>query len=396
VLEPAVLDQAAPDRRDLRLLDTAGRPVPYILDPRSTKAVGGVTEKGVRLIDYTYSPSKYTRVVLDFGGPVEKDGIRVSTDGRRFCRRVTLEGGHDNRNWERVLEDAWLVRLENAGPPVHADTVEFPNNTFRYLRLTVFNAPGDPERLHIGKARYKLPPALIERNSVPMSLTMTAITNDAESNETVCNLDVGYRHVPIMKLGLQIEDAYFHRSYVLRGRNAETLDESDHTDTRLHPAKLEAPWRTLRTGSLYRIQHPTGASESLTIKECTAPYRYLQVRIFNGDSSPLSISRDVSTAYRDAGLIFERRPGTQYTLYFGNPAAHAPSYDLGRAVSGFDYQTLPRARTGGIEAVEGHGPKGPWTERQDWLVWLALVLVVAAMVGLVFMNIKRVRDAENT
>src|SRR5437016_2863761 len=56
-------------------------------------------------------------------------------------------------------------------------------------------------------------------------------------------------------------------------------------------------------------------------------FRYLHVKIFNYDDQPLKLS-DARVYGYPRYLLFRHEPGKSYRLFYSNPAAAAPRYDL--------------------------------------------------------------------
>ena len=132
------------------------------------------------------------------------------------------------------------------------------------------------------------------------------------------------------------------------------------------------------------------------IDELGRSYRYLRLRIVNGDDTPLDIARqDGEAALRIeltrgplSSLIFDHRPEASYRLFFGNPKAAAPRYDLARSVESIDSADLPKVEIGPhIELNPETGP-GSFLERYTWLIWAVLGLAVVIMSALILKNLR--------
>ncbi len=106
----------------------------------------------------------------------------------------------------------------------------------------------------------------------------------------------------------------------------------------------------MHRGVLYRIQHKQKISESLKVEGVSAPYRYLQLRIFNGDNPALKLG-GVSLYRRETSLVFQVQPGQSYTLIGGNPKASEASYDLAKSIQGIDEFMLPLVSLGPPTAI---------------------------------------------
>ena len=112
-----------------------------------------------------------------------------------------------------------------------------------------------------------------------------------------------------------------------------------------------------------------------------APYRFLRVRFFEGDNPPLTLDpKKVSVLWRQPKLFFETKPARTYSLYWGNPKADAPAYDLAGAIpnrAGLAHTTV---KLGPPMAISVEPRLAPWTERHSGLM-TALFLAAALAVG---------------
>ncbi len=388
-LTPAVLDRSLPTRGDLRLIDGAQRLVPYVLDWVDTGPETRIEWRDVRLIGRTFEVGAYIRVVLDFGKAVEKNRVRLDLSEDDYCRRVMLDASPDNQTWETVLEEAWVCHVRQAATDFELDTVAFPVNTFRYLRLTVFTMPSDPPRIDVRRVQAALTRTRPAPDLLPVSLNAWTVTHDAERSQTVHVLDLGFRHLSIARIDLPVEDAYFYRGWELRGRNAATKRAPGYAEH--GTVTREEPWRLIRRGVMYRIQDKGKVRESDPIEHLHAPYRYLELRIVDGDNPPLTLRQPIAVYRRDVGLVFDCDPAQTYTLCFGNPKAGTVHFDLAQAVRGLEEEALPRLVAGEVVPLAGEGPEQPWTERHPVLIWAALLVAVAAIVVLIGLNLKRLQ-----
>ncbi len=178
-------------------------------------------------------------------------------------------------------------------------------------------------------------------------------------------IDLGMRNLPVQALDVEIADALFHRPAQLLGRGG-----------------AEDGWATIRRGRLYRVlENGDSARERTAFTDLKIRFRFLEVRIDNGDNPPLDVT-DVTVKRRaDLGrLVFEYTPGQEYRLYGGNPAAEAPDYDLARAAAPLLREPdLPAVQAGERVRVDGARAR-PWTERYGPAVlWAALVAAAAIL-----------------
>lgn len=381
---PELADAAAPDLRDIRIVGGEGELVPYLVD-RPERREEEQIPREARLLNRTYEEGEYERVVLDFGASIEKDQIQVELSGRNYRRRAMLEGSSDGEDWATIRDDALLFHIAGPEGGYEVDTIAFPVNTYRYLRLTVYTMPEEEQRFEIHNAESALvrpaeAPPLIEVEPAERH-----IETDPETNITVVELDLNYRNLPVDTIEFGVDDTYFYRGYEILGRNEEILVEQRRTETGPEAVEREAPWRSVARGVLYRVRGEDGIVRESTVHEALdAPYRYLKIRIRNEDNAPLNIA-GVSVKRRELpDLVFEHGPAQSYTLYAGNPDADAPRFDLARAAPAALADEWPEASLGRAESIAPPDPLEPWTERYHAVIWAALLIAAGALAFAVY------------
>ncbi|MFP4190708.1 MAG: DUF3999 family protein [Candidatus Hydrogenedentota bacterium] len=378
---PELADAAAPDLRDIRIVDGEGGLVPYLVD-RPERREEEQIPRQARLLNRTYEEGEYERVVLDFGASIEKDQIQAELSGRNYRRRAMLEGSSDGEEWATIRDDALLFHI--AGPEAEeafkVDTIRFPVNTYRYLRLTVYTMPEEEQRFEIRSAECVLVRPAEAPPLIDVGPAERHIETDPETNVTSLELDLEYRHLPVDTIEFDVEDSYFHRGYEILGRNEEILVEQRRTETGPEPVEREAPWRSVARGVLYRIRGEDGIMRENTVLEALdAPYRYLKIRIRNEDNAPLTIA-GLSVKRRELPeFVFEHKPGQSYTLYAGNTEAAPPAFDLAEAAPAARGQQWPEASLGRAESIAPPDPLEPWTERYHAVIWAALLIAAGAL-----------------
>jgi hypothetical protein len=229
-----------------------------------------------------------------------------------------------------------------------------------------------------------VPLAGMERRELP----------EEEASELV--LDLGYRHLPLHRLSLQVEDANFFRAVSLEGRNRlERTVRQPLEGGGVRERTEPEPWHRRAGGHLYRYSAGRAGDESLTLDLDGVRDRYLRLRIRNGDDPPLSIT-GASVERLQYYLDFQPRREGPYTLYLDNPGASAPSYDIGRYIAGLRAQGIRRAELGPVEPNPLYAAtpaRVPWSERHRWLLWAALAAIGAVLGWLLYRQVRSVPPA---
>ena len=389
-IPPEVFDEAEATLGDLRVVEDGNTLVPHVLHWGRVRAMQKVEWRPARLLNPIYAPGRYGRVVADFDASVEKNQVKVTISGTNYRRRVLVEGSDDGKSWEVVAQGLWLIDVTLQDQSFRVDTLEFPPNTFRHLRLTVSNIFGDFRPFAFKAVEASAQRTDVEKELVQVLVRGITTTLDEKKNYSSVDLDLGARNLPVVSLRCAIRTPYFYRAYELMGRNMPRERVPTKTESGWGTVEREVRWVPISRGVLYRIKYQTRVEESLGIEGSSAPYRYLNLRILNADNPPVDLD-GVTVSRRETSLIFQAAPGRRYALVGGNPQARAASYDLPKAIEGVDELQVPIVRLGPSRSLEGKKDLLPWSERHRVLVWMVLMVAVGVAVFLVVRNMKRLR-----
>ena len=393
VMTAEIFNESQATLDDLRVIDESKRLVPHVIHWGRVQETQRLEWQPARLINATFVPGKYATAVADFGERAEKNQIRVSLSGQNYRRRALLEGSNDSQTWEVIAEDLWLFDVSLPGQNFKVDTIKFPANNLRYLRLTVYNMTDDPRRVTIEAIKSAFQRIGMEKELVLVPVRHTAVSHDEKNNQTILELDLGFRNLPVASLKFEVTTPYFYRGYELLGRNESKEKVPRKTETRWDTIEQDVPWKSMHRGVLYRIQHKQKISQSLDVEGVSVPYRYLQLRIFNGDNPPLKLD-GISIYRRDTSLVFQAQSGQVYTLIGGNPKAKEADYDLAKSIQGMDDLTLPVVSFGPSMSIPHKKQIPPWTERHSTFLWIILVLAVAMMLILIVRNLRKLPSSQ--
>ena len=385
---PEILDQSQATLDDLRVLDSNNNLVPHVIHWGRVRESEHMEWLAARLLNETYIPEQHTRVTLDFQEMLEKNRIKVSLSETNYRRRALLEGSHDSQSWEVVAEDLWLFDVRLQGRKFKLDTLAFPRNNFRYLRLTVYNMPDDPRRITIESAKTAFYQVESKKELVGVPVQDTRISQNHKKKQSIIQLDLGFRNLPVVNVAFEFATPFFHRGYELTGRNQALKKVRRKTESGWKTEEQKVPWKKVSSGVLYRTRYKDKTSASLTLGGLKAPYRYLQLRIFNADNPPLELTR-AKVFRRDTSLVFQAMPRQNYRLIGGNAGVRPPDYDLAKAVRGVDDFNLPVVRSGPVAVLSPPAEKVlPWSERHAGLILVVLAAAVGVMLVFIIKNLK--------
>jgi len=395
-LPPEVFAKARADLADLRLTDEAGRIVPYVLRVDRGTAGKSLSYQPKRTFNPTFLPGKQSSVTLDFGSKAKRTDIDVDTPGTNFRRRVLVEASPDGQSWQVLRKTAWLFRIAYEKGTYSKDRVKLPDNDFRYLRVTVFNAPDDPEKLEIRQVR-----AWYTKGTPPQTVNVPVRSRTAAEKPkikaTEIRLDLGYEFLPLHEVAMSFEDVNFLRRIEIFGRNRQTRTLVRSVEN-APPRKreVEVPWQPLSGGTVHRFSSPQGKAESAGLSRPVGDKcRYLLLRIHNGDNAPLKLT-GVTASRLQVHLAFQPKGKGTHRLYFGNSEAARPQYDLAHFIDRLRAQGVTKLALGAASgnpllAVEEKAV--PWSERYAALLWGVLIAVLVVLGLLVLRQVRPARQA---
>ena len=301
----ATLDAAQPALEDLRIVDSTGNQVPYLIerllpDPESTippTEFRSTIENGA------------THLNLKTGTSAPIIGVSLETPATRFMKAADVEGSNDGRTWTKLAGGDSLFQLPNGATKLR---VSFPEGAWQFLRITIDELGSPPVPFtgaHLHKARTTAPAEAV---------AVTIKSRDESPGTTRLALDLGAANLTLGSLRIESNEPVFTR--------AVTLAVPEVGDDGIRE-------RNIADAVIYRV-NVNGKNEAhLEIPlESQIQTRELFVLIRNEDSPPLSID----TVRADRRLVrltfFANQPG-QYSLLSGNTQCAAPRYDLS-ALSG--------------------------------------------------------------
>lgn len=396
-LGPEVFAVSRADLGDLRVATKAGEAVAYVTRVDQGEPPRSVSYEPSRMFNATYVPKVQSTVMVDFGRAATRTRVDVETPGTNFRRRVMVEAGSDGETWQVLRKSAWLFRISADGSNYSKTEVPLPDNDFRYLRITVFNAPDDPERVAVSKVQAWFIKAAPPR-TIDVPLRATTVTENAKLGATEIEVDLGYENLPVHEAALAFEDANFLRRVEVLGRNFRSRTVMEPVEnSQPRKREVEEPWTSVGGGTVWRFpaaggegQEAAGLSLGLAGQN-----RYLLFRIYNGDDKALKFS-GVRVSRLPYYLAFSAANPGPYTLFTGNSEATRPQYDLEHFVDrlrgeGVTAGTLGPLGANPLYAVAGKA--AAWSERYAWALWIVLIAVGVVLGGLVLRQARRTAPA---
>ena len=301
----ATLDAAQPGLEDLRIIDSTGSQVPYLIERVLPDA-----ESAIRPTEFRSTiENGATQLNLKTGTGAPIIGVTLETPATQFMKAADAEGSNDGRTWTKLAGGDSLFRLPNGATKLR---VSFPEEAWQFLRITIDNLGSTPvpftgAQLH--KARTTAPAEAV---------AVTIKSRDESPGTTRLALDLGAANLTLGSLRVDTNEPVFTRAITI------AVPEVGDDGIREH---------NITDAVIYRV-NVNGKNEArLEIPlESQIRTRVLLMLVRNEDSPPISID-SVRADRRLVRLIFFANQAGQFSLLSGNTQCAAPRYDLS-ALSG--------------------------------------------------------------
>ena len=395
ILTPDVYNAARPDLGDIRLVNTSGEQVPYVLARPKDSMEKQQYEPDV--INRSTNADKAAIVTLDFAKKTVKNSIEVITEGNNFRRAVKVEGSNDNIEFFTLVEQAYVFAVTYNR---RFEQVDLPTNDYRYLRITVRPMTTEEKSPVIDEVRaFKTAKSLAERQPVEMALIEQR--EEEKSNSSIYVYDLVYRRLPISEIELNVADDSFYRYVTIEGRDAETREVKVYSeDNRQRTRTIEVKWERIISNTIYRY---TDANEqkherlALSIPSGSRIYKYLKITIRNYDDRPVVV-KSASAKMIAHKMVFTNIDDAMPTLYVGSETARTPQYDLEYMLSNPLQVKARAAKLFSIidNPLFGQAKETPvaWTEKHKVLLLIIMVVMALVLSGFILKSFKSIQSEQ--
>jgi hypothetical protein len=355
-----VYDKSHHSFRDLRIITDNGKETPYKTWSRSERCTREKVE--AEILNKSYIPQSYTTFTLDLGNKyIKTNRIKMTTDSVDFIRRVTVEGSTDNRIFLVLREGAFIFDFSN-DHEVESLEVSYPVCDYRYLRVTIWDN-GDEPLANVGGEVYIIEDVPGEYRT--LAHDMEGPNQNGEKKTSEIKLDLTYKNIPSSRIVLGIKETNFKRKVLILWSNVDEDEE----------------YREAGAGFIYNITMPDYSGEDTVVSYPEVRSRYLKIIIEDKDDPPLHISNiDVLGILKK--ITFRAESNERYCLYFGNPKAKDPSYDIEELFYYLDPESLVPWHLEEVTENPNYIPpkdETPFTEKYPWIIWGAIILMILVL-----------------
>jgi hypothetical protein len=296
----STLNASQPELEDLRILDSGGNEVPYLIerllpDPESRiqpAEFRSTVENGT------------THLNLSTGTSDPIIGVSLETPATHFMKAADVEGSADGKTWIKLAGGDSLFHSPNRATKLR---VSFPEGEWHFLRITIDDL-GSPPIPFTGAQLHKA------RTTAPAeAVVITTKSRDESPGLTRVALDLGAANLTLGSLRIDTKEPVFTRTVALAVPEVSGDGMGE---------------RNIADAVIYRVNVNGKNEERLEIPlESQIHSRELLMLIRNEDSPPISIDAVRADRRLVRLTFFANQPG-QYSLLTGNPQCAGPRYDL--------------------------------------------------------------------
>jgi len=363
-----VLGAARGDLADLRIVDEAGREVPFVLHARFGRSVRDW--RATTLSDTGFVPGAYTQAVIDTGGDGRPhNALELDLAATDFFAWTEVAASDDRETWRVVRARGPLYRFEKDGLE-GTRKITYAETTARWLRL----------RLQFGEQ--------------DLTVRSVRVAQEIVRPPELVALPVELRRVADPPAGQSRWEAHLDAPLAASAVRLATAREAFHRPAEVSAGDAAAHLQRVASGEVYRYPPAESGSaqadadrERLQVDFAEARGRHFRVTVYDRSDPPVEDLRP-QLLFVPRRVVFRPEPGVSYRLLYGNTKADAPTYELARLTTTEELEAALPARVGAEGSNDAYVSPEPWTEGHPVVLWAALGLAILALAVLAFRSLR--------
>jgi hypothetical protein len=303
-LTPAVTAYASNFFENVRIIDSKGVQVPYLLFEEREHAKTEFVKYEIEKLEII--EDSCTIMVLKNAAKSAIDNVKLVVKNAQVYKHASLYGSDDKKTWYGLKESFVIGSVENPNGTFDIKTISFPSSDYVYYMLNIDDKNAGP--LNIVEAGY-YQNISGETNYQEVRAESVEQNDDAKTKTTAITIRLDTLQI-IDKLTWDI-DAPFYR------RSAEVFTLLKRTDKKGEEVEYEEFISEFDLNSRHENVLHLGGNRLDNIV----------IKIDNGDNPPLSFT-NIRVYQTSRYLTSWLKAGEQYSLTFGDERMEPPQYDL--------------------------------------------------------------------
>jgi hypothetical protein len=371
-LEPQELGDATatPPFSDLRLMTDRKEEVTYQIVARRPEQRQEELKVQMRNLSVTEKGETWLELVLD-RQEARASSVEVDTSDSDFSRQMEILGSNDGASWNTLRKDG-VIFDSNRGERLHHTRVSFPSTNFRYLALKIANAGAKP--LSISSVKV-LQDSDVKGQTYSIDGTTQNVAGNgaAQGNSILVRMNSVF---PLDRLVIGTTARNFQRSVVVQVKRGS------------------GDWEQWAQGTIFNFDTATTHESQLAIDMPEIATREFRLVFKNLDSPPIPVANVTGEGYRRL-LVYKRQAERKLYLFWGNPRAGQPRYDLAGLVARQNLDDVPVTRLSPghpNSKFAGDNSRLPFSERYKYQLYLVVTLVIAGLIFLQYRVFRRIEE----
>jgi hypothetical protein len=360
---------AQPPFADLRVVTDAKEEVPWQIVEKTPRTTYEEIPHRMQNLSLTDKGETWLELLLE-RQEVQVNAIEVVTSDTNFSRQVQVLGSADGKTWNLVRGDGVVFDITRMEKIRHT-RINFPQMNFQYFALKINNSGAQP--LDISDVKVLQQGVEPEQTYVIYGKIENSENNPKlKENSIIVRMNTAF---PVDRLIINTTERNFQRSVAVQVRR----DEGD--------------WRHWAQGTIFSFDTATMHEAQLTIDIPTVSAKEFRLVFKNFDSQPLLIRQITGQGYKRS-LVFKHQADKKMYLFWGNPLAKEPRYDLSGVLSRQNLD-LPTAYLGQAypnSKFAGNSARLPFTERYKYLLYILVLLGIAGLIFLQYRVFRRMKS----
>lgn len=353
---------------DLRVVTDRKEEVPWQIIPRRPEQQKEEVPARMLNLSRTETGDTWLELLIE-KQDARVNGVEVITSDTDFSRQVQVLGSPDGRNWNIIRNDG-VIFDTSRGEKFHHTRMTFPQTSFRHLALKIADNKARPLSINAVKA-LRESDSRGETYTVRGKIENQQVRASHRESSVVVRMDTVF---PLDRLVISTAERNFQRS-------VEVQIKRDTGD-----------WQYWAQGTIFNFDTPAMHESQLAVDIPEIAAREFRLVFRNLDSPPLSITEVNGEGYRRL-LVFKQQADRKLYLFWGNPSAQRPEYDLAGPLAKQKPEELPLARIGQAKpntGFAGNSARLPFTERYKYLLYAVVALAIAGLIFVQYRVLKRV------
>ncbi|MHB8881017.1 MAG: DUF3999 family protein [Thermodesulfovibrionales bacterium] len=354
---------------DIRVLTRDKAEVPYQIISRAP--VTRTEEVPVSMKNLSLAPGNETRCIGQIEqAPLTYNVVEILTGDKGFFRQVSISGSMDGRQWNLIKPNGvifdYVYSPEDA---IRHVKIKIPDSTYPFLEIRVMNGQEVPLHLKGLSVSYvRTDPGSEEH----IGAWLTKTEQDEKNRQSILMISTS-SVFPVRKIDLLTQEKNFRR----------------RVDIYTRPGNGD--WTKWAEDIIFSFQTDTVNESKLHVLFPEIAGREFKLIIRNYDSPPLAITGIRVSGHRKT-LVFKLDALQRYFIFWGNPAARAPHYDIAELVSRHPIDAIPTFPVGPVLKNPGFtdpSKRLPFTERYTWLLYGIVALLIVGLIAWQYRIIKK-------